>query len=108
MLADTRSKVWPVEDMHRVVDERRPAGYPMPPMVETHPVDPKQSLPGFYGPGFVGPIPQQQTHVLPQRQDMRPSTIGGMVASEEPVAEDEYRLLMNKLRAATAQEGPWR
>ena len=100
MLAQTRSKVWPVEDMGRVVDERRPQGYPMPPMVEMRPGEP-EPLPGFTGPGFVGPVPGPERHVLPQV--MRPSSIRGMADMNKPVAEDEYRMLLNKLRAGAVK-----
>jgi hypothetical protein len=106
-LLKQRATHWPLEDMDRVVDERRPQGYPMPPMVEIRPHEP-EPLPGFYGPGFVGPVRQPQARTLPQRQEMRRSTVHGMVAPEEPVGEDEYRLLLNKLRASAGQDGPWR
>jgi hypothetical protein len=89
MLAETRSKVWPMEDMDRVVDERRPQGYPMAP-IDLH-GEPTE----FYGPGFVGPMPGPERHVLPQI--MRRSTVQGMIDPQSPVEDDEYARLIRQL-----------
>jgi hypothetical protein len=104
-LLQQRATHWPMEDMGRVVDERRPAGYPMAPMVHTgDPLEPMVPA-DFVGPDRLGSLPQPQRHVLPQPDMMRPSTRDSMVAPEDPLSEDMYWGLMQRLWQGAHQPG---